>query len=119
MGKYVEELRKVVEILSSFDGKPGVRERIRDPMISAGITEVGIRFLRERFGIDEHDAEDFLSVNVWDPGDGGVFLGYSNTTNLYYYVFGEYCETGLRLGVLILTRADMEYWITKWLNSRD
>ena len=94
-------------------------EFIKALMNSIGILEVTAELISEKFGIDIVDADmDFLYwVYYWetfvDGAEGGLFLGYSPKTGLYYYITGTiYSSTHYySLKLHVLTEEKMKKWI--------
>ena len=124
--KEIEKVKKIVEEIQEIFNSPKKPESAYDEhefikalMNSIGILEVTAKMLSEKFNISFEDADmDFLYwVYYWetfaDGAEGGLFLGFSPKTGLYYYITGTiYSKTHYySLKLHVLDEEKMKKWI--------
>ena len=129
--KEIEKVKKIVEEIqeifnskkqkANFEIKTAYDEYefIKSIFALIGIEEVTAKMLSEKFNISFEDADmDFLYwAHHWetfvDGAEGGLFLGYSPKTGLYYYITGTiYSSTHYySLKLYILGEEKMKKWI--------
>jgi hypothetical protein len=117
--------KKVEEIHLIFNSKEKSlsacfeHEFINQKMEEIGIKGIEESFIEKKFGIYIYDAEDFVfwALN-WEytenGAEGGLFLGYSLATNLFYYIHGTMRRGDTNhysLALHVLNDEGMKKWV--------